>query len=66
MHLSILVEQMRREGFELQLSAPEVIYKMVDGKKCEPYEYLIIDVNEEYQGIIMETLGKRRALLKNM
>jgi GTP-binding protein len=66
LHLSILVEQMRREGFELQLSAPEVIYKIVDGKKCEPYEYLIIDVGEEYQGIIMETLGKRRALLKNM
>lgn len=66
LHLSILVEQMRREGFELQLSAPEVIYKMIDGKKCEPFEYLIIDVSDEYQGIIMETLGKRRALLKNM
>lgn len=66
LHLSILVEQMRREGFEVQLSAPEVIYKTIDGKKLEPYEYLIIDVSEEHQGIIMETLGKRRAILKNM
>ncbi len=66
LHLSILVETMRREGFEVQLSAPEVIYKTIDGVKCEPYEFLIIDVDEEYQGIIMENLGKRRALLKNM
>ena len=66
LHLGILVETMRREGFELQLSAPEVIYKVVDGVQCEPFELLTIDVEEDYQGIIMETLGKRRAILQNM
>jgi GTP-binding protein len=66
LHLGILVETMRREGFELQLSAPEVIYKMVNGEKHEPYELLTIDVDEEYQGIVMENLGKRRALMQNM
>jgi len=66
LHLGILVETMRREGFELQLSAPEVIYKMVDGAKHEPFELLTIDVDEEHQGIIMENLGKRRALMQNM
>ncbi len=66
LHLGILVETMRREGFELQLSAPEVIYKTVNGVKCEPFELLTIDVDEEYQGIVMENLGKRRALLENM
>ena len=50
LHLGILVETMRREGFELQLSAPEVIYKVIDGVKCEPFELLSIDVEEEYQG----------------
>jgi len=66
LHLGILIETMRREGFELQVSAPEVIYKTIDGKKCEPYELLVIDVAEDYQGIIMENLGKRKALLQNM
>jgi GTP-binding protein len=66
LHLGILVETMRREGFEVLLSAPEVIYKTVDGVKCEPFELLTIDVDEEHQGIIMENLGKRRALLQNM
>jgi len=66
LHLGILVETMRREGFELLLSAPEVIYKEVDGVKCEPFELLTIDVEEDYQGIIMENLGKRRAILQNM
>lgn len=66
LHLGILVETMRREGFELQLSAPEVIYKVIDGVKCEPFELLTIDVEEEHQGIIMETLGKRRGILQNM
>ena len=55
--LGILIENMRREGFELQVSAPEVIYKTIDGVKCEPIEYLVIDVPAEYQGIVMETLG---------
>ncbi len=66
LHLGILVETMRREGFELQLSAPEVIYKTVNGQKHEPYELLFIDVEEAYQGIIMENLGRRRAILQNM
>ncbi|MBS1987978.1 translational GTPase TypA [Candidatus Dependentiae bacterium] len=66
LHLGILVETMRREGFELQLSAPEVICKMVDGVKYEPIELLTVDVEEAHQGVIMENLGKRRALLQNM
>lgn len=66
LHLGILVETMRREGFELQLSAPEVICKMIDGVKYEPIELLTVDVEEAHQGVIMENLGKRRALLQNM
>lgn len=66
LHLGILVETMRREGFEVQLSAPEVICKMVNGEKHEPIELLTIDVEESHQGVIMENLGKRRALLQNM
>ncbi len=66
LHLGILVENMRREGFELQLSAPEVIYKTIDGVKCEPIEYLVVDVMEEHQGIIMEKLGRKKAELKNI
>ena len=61
LHLGILVENMRREGFELQLSAPEVIYKTIDGVKCEPIEYLVIDIHEEHQGIVMENLGKKKS-----
>lgn len=66
LHLGILVENMRREGFELQVSAPQVIYKTIDGVKCEPIELLIIDLPEEHQGVIMENLGKRKAIMKNM
>lgn len=66
LHLGILVENMRREGFELQLSAPEVIYKMVDGKKYEPIEHVIIDVDQAYQGIVIERLGNKKAQLKDM
>lgn len=66
LHLSILVEVMRREGFELQLSAPEVIYKNIDGQKCEPFELLIIDIDEDHQGVVIENLGKRRAMMQNM
>lgn len=66
LHLGILIENMRREGFEIQVSAPEVIYKTIDGEKCEPMELLIIDVPEEYQGVLMEKLGQRKAELKHM
>ncbi len=66
LHLSILIENMRREGYELAVSRPEVITKMVDGEVHEPYESLTIDVPAEYQGAIMERLGSRRGDLKNM
>jgi GTP-binding protein len=66
LHLSILIENMRREGYELAVSRPEVITKMVDGELHEPYETLAIDVPTEYQGPIMERLGSRRGDLKNM
>ncbi len=66
LHLGILVETMRREGFEVQLSAPEVIYKIIDGQKNEPFELLTIDVEEAHQGVIIENLGKRKALMTSM
>ncbi|MBL4587802.1 translational GTPase TypA [Candidatus Babeliales bacterium] len=66
LHLGILVETMRREGFELQLSAPEVIYKTVDGKKHEPFELLTIDVEEAHQGTVIEKLGKRKGQMTSM
>ena len=66
LHLGILIENMRREGFELQVSAPQVIYKIIDGQKCEPIEYLVTDIQEEHQGIVMEFLGRKKALVKDM
>lgn len=66
LHLSILIENMRREGYELAVSRPEVITKMVDGELQEPYETLTIDVPTEHQGTIMEKLGSRRGDLKHM
>ena len=60
LHLGILLENMRREGFEIQVSAPEVIYKTIDNVKCEPIEYLVIDVPEEHQGIVMEHVGRKK------
>ncbi len=66
LHLSILIENMRREGFELSVSKPEVIYRDIDGEKCEPIEYLAIDVPEEYQGTVIEKLGRRRAEMTSM
>jgi GTP-binding protein len=66
LHLSILIENMRREGYELQVSKPEVIYKMIDGQKCEPIEYLICDVSESSMGAVIELLGKRKAEMVNM
>ncbi len=66
LHIGILIEQMRREGFELQISAPEVIYKTIDGKKYEPFELLTLDILADHQGVVMENLGKRKALLENM
>ncbi len=66
LHLSILIETMRREGYELQVSKPTVIFKEVDGKKLEPIENLTIDVPEEFMGVVMEKLGPRKAELINM
>ena len=66
LHLSILIENMRREGFELEVSKPQVIIKEINGQKCEPYEDLTIDVPNEYVGDIMTTLGERNAELINM
>ena len=66
LHLSILIENMRREGFELQVSRPEVIIKEIDGVKCEPYEDVLIEVPEEYMGSVIESLGLRGAVMENM
>lgn len=66
LHLSILIENMRREGYELQVSKPEVIIREIDGVKCEPTERLIIDIPEEYTGSVMESLGARKGEMINM
>ena len=66
LHLSVLIETMRREGFELGVSRPEVIQKEVDGVMQEPYEQLVIDCEDQHQGSVMEELGLRRAALENM
>jgi GTP-binding protein len=66
LHLSVLIENMRREGYELAVSRPEVIFREVDGEVCEPYEQLTVDVEEKDQGSIMEALGTRKGELKDM
>jgi len=66
LHLSILIENMRREGFELAISRPQVINKEVDGVLCEPWETLTVDVEEDHQGKVMEKLGERKGNLKDM
>ncbi|MDH5544312.1 MAG: translational GTPase TypA [Gammaproteobacteria bacterium] len=66
LHLSVLIENMRREGYELGVSRPEVITRMVDGEKHEPFEQLTVDVEDHHQGTIMERLGERGAMMQNM
>ncbi|MCH9797956.1 MAG: translational GTPase TypA [Gammaproteobacteria bacterium] len=66
LHLSVLIENMRREGFELGVSRPEVIKKEVDGQILEPYELVMVDIEEQHQGSVMEEFGNRRAELGNM
>lgn len=66
LHLSILIENMRREGYELQISKPEVIYREIDGVKCEPVERVQVDVPEEYTGSVMESLGSRKGEMLDM
>ena len=66
LHLSVLIETMRREGFELAISKPQVVQKEIDGEIHEPYEQIVIDVEEMHQGAVMEELGPRKAELKSM
>jgi len=66
LHLSILIENMRREGFEMAVSKPEVIFRDVAGKKMEPMEYLVVDVPSEYQGVIIEKMGPRKGEMTSM
>ena len=66
LHLSILIETMRREGFEFQVGKPEVIYKTIQGQRCEPMELLTVDVPQDFMGAVMEKLGTRKAELINM
>ena len=66
LHLAVLIETMRREGFELAVSRPQVITKEVDGQTQEPYETLVIDIEEEHQGAVIEELGKRKAEMQEM
>src|SRR6201992_1670141 len=66
LHLSVLIETMRREGYELAVSRPQVIIMERDGKKWEPVEYVVVDVPSEYEGPVIEALGKRKAVMSNM
>ena len=66
LHLGILIENMRREGFELAVSRPEVIMKVENGVRMEPMETLTVDIEEQHQGSVMEKLGERKADLRNM
>ena len=66
LHLTILLENMRREGFELAVGKPRVVYKEINGEKCEPYENLSIDLEDGHQGAVMEEIGRRRGELTNM
>ncbi len=66
LHLTILLENMRREGFEMAVGKPRVVFKDIDGEKCEPYENLTVDVEDTTQGAVMEELGRRRGELTNM
>ena len=66
LHLAILIEQMRREGYELAVSRPEVIEKEIDGVRCEPYERAVIEVDPQHQGVVVELLGARKAQMQDM
>ncbi len=66
LHLSVLIETMRREGFELAVSRPQVVIKEIDGVRQEPYEHVVVDIEDQHQGAVMEAMGLRRAELKNM
>ena len=66
LHLTILLENMRREGFEIAVGKPRVVYREIDGKRCEPYENLTVDIDDDNQGTVMEELGRRKGELTNM
>jgi GTP-binding protein len=66
LHLTILLENMRREGYELAVGKPKVMIKEIDGEKCEPYEMLTLDVEETHQGLVMEAIGQRRGDMVDM
>jgi GTP-binding protein len=66
LHLTILLENMRREGYELAVSRPKVVFKDIEGERCEPFEVLTIDLEEQHQGSVMEELGSRRGELRDM
>ncbi|MFT7228947.1 MAG: GTP-binding protein [Methylophilaceae bacterium] len=66
LHLTILLENMRREGFEIAVGKPKVVYREIDGLKCEPYEILTVDVEDDNQGPVMEELGRRKGEMQNM
>lgn len=66
LHLTILLENMRREGFEIAVAKPRVVYREIDGVKCEPYEVLTVDLEDDNQGVVMEELGRRRGEMQNM
>src|SRR3989338_155079 len=66
LHLAVLIETMRPEGYELEVSQPEVVYKEIEGQQCEPYEMLSLDVPGAYQGTVLEELGRRRAEIQEM
>ncbi len=66
LHLTILLETMRREGFEMAVGKPKVVFREINGEKCEPYEILTVDLEDEHQGTVMEELGRRRGEMQNM
>ncbi|MEE9331732.1 MAG: translational GTPase TypA [Methylophilaceae bacterium] len=66
LHLTILLENMRREGFEIAVGKPRVVYREIDGVRCEPYEILTVDLEDENQGVVMEELGRRKGEMQNM
>ena len=66
LHLSILIENMRRQGYEFQVSKPQVLYKEINGKKCEPIERMVADVPQAYAGAVIEKIGRRRGTLESM
>jgi GTP-binding protein len=66
LHLTILLENMRREGFEMAVGKPRVVFREINGEKCEPYEILTVDLEDDNQGVVMEELGRRRGEMQNM